>query len=91
MAASGTVEKIADVVPMLEKAMAMEEASARDYNQSALQCGANKDAASKQLFETLIGDEEGHFDDFEKQLDHIKRFGPSYLALQSFAVGSEKV
>jgi len=25
-----------------------------------------------------------YFDEFDKQLDNIKRFGPSYLALQSF-------
>ena len=39
-----------------------------------------------QIFEHLVGDEEGHEDQFEKQLDNIKRFGPSYLALQSFGV-----
>ena len=31
-----------------------------------------------------MGDEESHYDIFDKQLDHIKRFGPNYLALQSF-------
>jgi len=36
------------------------------------------------FFESLVNDEEGHFDEFDKQLDNIKRFGPSYLALQSF-------
>ena len=54
------------------------------YNGFALQCSENADAASKQLFEALIIDEERHFDEFDKQLDNIKRFGPSYLALQSF-------
>ena len=29
-------------------------------------------------------DEEAHFDEFDKQVDNIKRFGPNYLALQSF-------
>ena len=42
-----------------------------------------RDAGSKQLFERLIHDEETHFAEFEKQLDNIKEFGPSYLALQS--------
>ena len=28
--------------------------------------------------------EEGHFAQFETQRDNIKRFGPNYLALQSF-------
>jgi bacterioferritin len=36
------------------------------------------------MFENLVNDEEGHFDQFDKQLENIKRFGPNYLALQSF-------
>jgi bacterioferritin len=88
MAAAGPVEKITDPEAMLDKAMAMEEASARDYNKAALQCSANADAASKQLFEDLVKQEEGHFDQFEKQRDNIKKFGLSYLALQSFNAGA---
>jgi bacterioferritin len=65
----------------------MEQESARDYNKSALECSANADAVSKQIFEALVADEESHFDAFDKQLDNIKRFGPSYLALQSFEAG----
>lgn len=88
MIAAGAVEKITEPVEMLAKAMAMEEGSARDYNQWALECGKDADAASKQLFEKLIHDEEGHFDAFEKQRDNIRRFGPNYLALQSFGVNA---
>jgi bacterioferritin len=84
MVASGNVDKIRDPVAMLAKAMHMEEGSTRDYNQWVLECSAGADAASKQLFEKLIHDEEGHFDNFEKQLENIKRFGPNYLALESF-------
>jgi len=84
MSAAGAVERITDPAAMLAKAIAMEQASARDYNKAAQECGANADAASKGLFEHLVGDEEGHGDAFEKQLENIKRFGPSYLALQSF-------
>jgi bacterioferritin len=62
----------------------MEEESAQAYNAAALQCGSKADSMSKQIFEQLVGDEEQHFDEFDKQLDNIKRFGPSYLALQSF-------
>jgi bacterioferritin len=66
----------------------MEEQSARDYNRSAIECGANADAISKRDFEQLVGDEETHFEAFERQLENIKRFGPSYLALQSFETAS---
>lgn len=84
MVTAGPVEPITEPVEILAKAAQMEQASARDYNQSALECSANADAVSKQLFESLVVDEEGHFDAFDKQVDNIKRFGPSYLALQSF-------
>ena len=88
MAASAAIEKITDPAAMLAKAIEMERASARDYNRAAQECGANADAATKQTFESLVRDEEGHEDQFGKQLDNIKRFGPAYLALQSFGVGA---
>jgi bacterioferritin len=84
MAAVGDVERIPGPEQMLAKAAQMEEDSARAYNEAALQCAANADSASKQVFEDLVQDEERHFDEFDKQLENIKRFGLSYLALQSF-------
>ncbi len=84
MVASGSVEPIHEPAEILGRAAALEQQSARDYNKAALECSANADAVSKQIFESLVADEEGHFDAFDKQLDNIKRFGPSYLALQSF-------
>ncbi len=87
MATAGPVERIVEPEPIVVKAMAMEESSAQDYNQFALECAANADSASKQIFEQLVKDEELHFDQFEKQRDNIQRFGPSYLALQSFGGG----
>jgi bacterioferritin len=84
MALADPVEKITDPEKILAKAAAMEKQSADDYNQAARECGANADAISKQMFESLVGDEEGHYDEFDRQMEHIRRFGPSYLALQSF-------
>jgi bacterioferritin len=89
MVAAGAVEKIGEAEAMLVKAMAMEEEGVASYNRAALACAANADSASKQLFERLVADEESHFDLFEKQRDNIKRFGPSYLALQSFGGAAE--
>ena len=88
MVAAGPIEKIVEPEAIVVKGMAMEDGSARDYNAAALKCAANADSASKQLFEQLVNDEERHFDQFEKQRDNIKRFGPSYLALQSFGGGA---
>ena len=84
MVVAGPVEPITDAQKILVKAAAMEQGGVDSYNQAAIKCGQNADAASKQLFEALVNDEERHFDQFDKQLDNIKRFGPSYLALQSF-------
>jgi len=84
MQAAGPIETITDPEAMLAKAAGMEEQSAKDYNAAALECSANADSVSKQIFEQLVQDEERHFDAFEKQSDNIKRFGLSYLALQSF-------
>lgn len=89
VAPAGPVEKITEPIGMLKKAMAMEESSQLDYNKAAMACGNNADAVTKQLFELLIGDEERHYDQYEKQLEKIEKFGPSYLALQSFNTAAE--
>ena len=87
MVPAGPVEKITDPQKILLKARQMEEESAADYNRSAIACSENADSASKQIFESLVTDEERHFDQYDKQLDNIKRFGVNYLALQSFGPG----
>ena len=84
MVAAGPIDKITGPEAILAKAMSMEDQSAQSYNAAAIACGSNADSASKQIFEKLVADEESHFDQFEKQRDNIQRFGPSYLALQSF-------
>jgi bacterioferritin len=88
MAVAGPVEKIAEAVDMLARAAEMERESAAFYNRAAAECGAKADAASKQLFEALVHDEESHFDEFQRQSEHIQRFGPAYLALQSFGAAA---
>lgn len=89
MVAAGPVASITDPQQILAKAAEMEQDGVNSYNAAALACSQNADAVSKQLFEGLVRDEEGHFDQFDKQLDNIKRFGPSYLALQSFTQAAE--
>ncbi len=89
MVAAGGVTKIDDPQEILKLAAKMEQEAVGIYNQFALDAGANADSATKQMFESLVNDEESHFDEFDKQLDNIKRFGPSYLALQSFTPGGE--
>lgn len=84
MVTAGPVAKIIEPEAILIKAMEMEQDGIQSYNKAALECSANADSASKQLFEQLVKDEEGHFDQYDKQHENVKRFGLSYLALQSF-------
>jgi bacterioferritin len=81
--ASEKVQKVHDVKAMLEMATKMEESSAKDYNLWANECSANADSVSKQLFESLVNDEERHFDQYDTELDNLAKFGERYLALQS--------
>jgi bacterioferritin len=83
MAVSDKVEKIRDVKKMLEKAASMEHESAKEYNVWANECAANADSATKKIFEDLVLDEERHFDNYDTELDNMKKFGNDYLALQS--------
>ncbi len=83
MKPSAEVQKIQQVDKMLALARKMEEDSARSYNLWANECGANADSVSKTLFESLVVDEERHYDQYDTELENIAKFGERYLALQS--------
>jgi len=83
MIASHDVKKVHDVKKMIELAAEMETASAEDYNKWANECSANADSVSKKLFEDLVEDEERHFDQYDDEIENLKKFGDNYLALQS--------
>jgi bacterioferritin len=80
---SGTVKKMHDPKKMLELAAKLETSSAHDYNVWANECSKNADSVSKTLFEALVQDEERHFDQYDVEMDNLKKFGDNYLALQS--------
>lgn len=81
--AKDDVKKIKDLTEMLKLAASMEEGSARDYNLWANECSANADSATKKIFEELVADEERHFDQYDTEMENLKKFGDRYLALQS--------
>lgn len=83
MKASKEVQKIQDVGEMLKLAQHMEESSVMDYNRFANECAQNADSNTKKLFEDLVNDEERHYDQYDIEMDNIKKFGQNYLALQS--------
>jgi bacterioferritin len=81
--ASNEVSKIHVVKEMLEMATEMETNSADDYNRWANECAQNADSVSKKLFETLVEDEERHFNQYDDEMENLNKFGDNYLALQS--------
>jgi len=83
MVPSTSVKKVHDVKQMLELASEMENASVSDYNKFAIECSQNADSATKKIFEALVEDEERHFDQYDKEIDNLTKFGDNYLALQS--------
>lgn len=83
MVVGGEVKKIHDVKEMLEMATAMEESSAKDYNKWANECAQNADSVTKQIFESLVVDEERHYDQYDTEMDNLTKYGKDYLALQS--------
>ena len=76
----GVAKKGQSIPDMLKTDMALEIAAIKMYNDAAVICAAEKDQISKQLFEKLLGEEEGHFNDFENIKDHLERMGDAYLA-----------
>jgi len=57
------------------------EMSARGlYEEAATHCHSVKDYVSRDLFEELMHDEEGHIDFLETQLDLIAKLGPELYA-----------
>lgn len=80
---SAPVEKIHEVKEMLEKAAQMETGSVEAYNTWANECAQHADSATKQVFENLVQQEEGHLDQFETEIENLEKFGNNYLALQS--------
>lgn len=77
------VKAVQDVAEMLKLARDMEQDSALTYNKWANECGTNADSVSKTLFESLVADEERHYDQYDTELESLEKFGERYLALQS--------
>ncbi len=90
MKASQEVKKISDVGEMLKMAAQKEEESAKDYNLWANECSANADSMTKQVFESLVGDEERHFAQYDAEIDNLTKFGDGYLALQSMETSKSR-
>ena len=78
-APAGKVKKGEEIAGMLATNVGLEEEAIEMYNDHAQQCTQLGDHVSKELFETLLVQEEGHFDQFGNIQGHIKKLGAAYL------------
>ncbi len=77
---AGKVEKGQKIEVIFSFDAGLEDNTMDVYNQFLLVCRENGDSTSIKLFETIVGEEQIHYNYFDNVSDHIKRLGPSYLA-----------
>jgi bacterioferritin len=70
-------QKIETIFPFDAK---LEDDTIDIYNQFLLVCRENGDSISMKLFETIIDEEQVHFNYFDNVDDHIKKLGAAYLS-----------
>jgi bacterioferritin len=75
----GVAKKGQEIPEMLKTDIGLESEAIKMYNEAALTCAAEKDQISKQIFEELLKEEEGHLNMFENIKDHVDKLGASYL------------
>jgi bacterioferritin len=68
------------VKEILEADLAAEQGARALYQEAAAYCNSVKDFPSKNLFEELMTDEEGHIDFLETQLDLVAKLGQELYA-----------
>ncbi len=76
----GAVARNQEYQDMMRTDIGLEVGAIRLYNQAAAICASENDQVSKDLFEELLNDEEGHVNFFETTLDHIEQLGAAYIA-----------
>jgi len=74
------VKKGQEIADMLATDAVLETQAIKMYNEAALTCAEEKDQISKQLFERLLTEEEGHLDIFENLKNHVDKLGAAYLS-----------
>ena len=77
------LEDLKKVEEMLTVARGLEDGSVADYNKWANLAASYAASGTKTLFESIIREEEDHYDIFDTELDNLATFGDSYLSLQA--------
>lgn len=85
----GPIKYIHEVGAMLKEARDLEQKAADNYNAWAKLAGENADHVTKQLFETLLAQEEQHYDVFDVEDENVTTLGDKYLALQAMGHSKE--
>jgi len=78
-----------DVKEILEADLAAELDARALYQEAATYCQTAKDYVSRDLFEELMSDEEGHIDFLETQLDLVAKLGLQLYAQHHISVIDE--
>ena len=58
----------------------LEDHTVEVYNEFLMVCRENGDSLSMKLFESIIDEEQSHFNYFDNIAEHIKKMGNTYLA-----------
>lgn len=77
---AGKVKKGQDVAAVFPFDARLEDETMDSYNDFLLVCRDNGDSISMKLFETIIDEEQIHFNYFDNVSEHVKKLGPAYLA-----------
>jgi bacterioferritin len=72
---NATTQKGQKIPEMLATDMALERKAVKMYIEAAVICASEKDPKSKDLFEELLRDEEGHLHFFENIKAHVDELG----------------
>ncbi len=76
----GKAKKGEEIPAQLATDIKLEADAVEMYNAASVVCAEEKDQVSKELFEKLLADEEGHLDYFQNVQDHVEKLGAAYLA-----------
>jgi bacterioferritin len=74
------IKKGQTIPELLETDRALEKKAIDMYNDFSALCAAEKDQVSKELFDTLVKQEEEHWDDFDNIKSHVDDLGNVYIA-----------
>ena len=77
---AGEIKRGQAIPEMLATDKGLEQGAIDMYNHHAARSAELGDMVSRELFEDLLAQEEGHWDTFDVIEDHVKTMGAAYLA-----------